>query len=383
MSQKTLHLLLLDSQEDRRQAFSRQLANFDDIHLEAPEREVDPETYFAQDLSQVVLLDGDYMGDGYGFGAALLANFPEKAVLLLEDQPNVDKLKQALVAGFSDIVASDIESEQLIETIYRSQLNKSRSLELIREDKTKKTQTSYGKIITVFSTKGGVGRTFTALNLAVLLKKQNDARVALVDLDVDYGTLALAMGLQGKTTINDVLGDLRNLDGDLLDSYMLNHDSGVKVLSSTGEPQLDSYVNSEQIEIILRTLQDNYDFVVVDLPGRFMEMITPAFTLASLVYMVTTPDILALSNVKAGLGLLKDLNFPSTRLKIVLNQAGRKSLSKADVEKSLDASVFVIIPYDQAAHSSLNLGIPFVQTNPRSKTTRALQALVEGFARER
>lgn len=382
MSKETVRLLLLDGVEERRKELYGRLSNFTDLYLDAPQEVIDPETFFTDDLSQVILLDKDYLGDGYGFGAALLDNFPEKAVLLLEDDPNIEKMKQALQAGFSDVISSDLDNEQLIEAILRSQLQKKRSMELLREDKSKRVQNSHGKIITVFSTKGGVGRTFTALNVAILIKQKTNAKVALMDMDIDYGTLAPAMGLQGKTNVNDVLGDLRNLDSDLLESYMLTHESGVRVLSAVSEPQLDSYVNSEQMEIILHILQDTFDYIIIDMPSRFLEMSTPAFTLASMVYMVTTPEILALNNVKAGMTFLRELNFPAARLKIVLNRLSRKSLSKNDVEKSLDASVFVSLPEDASVTTSLNLGTPFVLSNPRSKTTRALEALVEGFLTE-
>lgn len=382
MSKETVRLLLLDGVEERRKELYGRLSNFTDLYLDAPQEVIDPETFFTDDLSQVILLDKDYLGDGYGFGAALLDNFPEKAVLLLEDDPNIEKMKQALQAGFSDVISSDLDNEQLIEAILRSQLQKKRSMELLMEDKSKRVQNSHGKIITVFSTKGGVGRTFTALNVAILIKQKTNAKVALMDMDIDYGTLAPAMGLQGKTNVNDVLGDLRNLDSDLLESYMLTHESGVRVLSAVSEPQLDSYVNSEQMEIILHILQDTFDYIIIDMPSRFLEMSTPAFTLASMVYMVTTPEILALNNVKAGMTFLRELNFPAARLKIVLNRLSRKSLSKNDVEKSLDASVFVSLPEDASVTTSLNLGTPFVLSNPRSKTTRALEALVEGFLTE-
>ena len=378
MSQE-IRLLLLDGDDDRRQTLFGRLANFSDLVIDAPDDPVDPAAYFQKDTSQVVILDSGYLQDGYGFGAALLESLPDRSVILLEDEPSLEKMKRALVAGFSDVISSDISSEELIETITRSQMSKQHSIDLLRTDNSQRTQNSHGKIVTVFSTKGGVGCTFTALNVAVLLKKRTDAKVVLVDLDVDYGTLSSAMGLQAKTTINDVLSDLRNLDRDLLDSYLLTHESGVRVLAAVGEPQLDNYTNSEQVDIILRALQDNFNYIVIDMPARFMEMSTPAFTMASQIFLVTTPEILSLNNVKAGLNLLKQLNFPVARIKVILNRVNRKGLTKADVEKSLGTNVFVAIPDDPAVAMSLNLGTPYVTTNPRSKSSKALQALVEGL----
>lgn len=378
MSRENVRILVLDENKDRRQGLMQRLANFTDLQLEVPENVIDPSTYFINDDSEVVLVGSDYLGDGYGFSSAMLEAFPEKAVLLIDEEPSLDKMKQALIGGLSDVLSSEIENEALVEAILRSRLAKKQSLERLREDKTKTTQRSYGKIITIFSTKGGVGRTFVATNLAVLLANHSETKVALLDLDTEYGTAALAMGLQGKTTINDVLGDLKNLDGDLLDSYMLTHESGVKVLAA-GEPQLENFINAEQIQIILQTLQDNYDFVIVDMPSRFMEMNSPAFTLATQLFMITSPEILALNNVKAGLGLLKDLNFPASRIRLVLNRWQRKGLSKNDVEKTLDANVFATIPEDAAVFNSLNLGTPLATSNPKGRTTKALQALVSSL----
>ena len=133
-----------------------------------------------------------------------------------------------------------------------------------------------GQVYTVFSTKGGVGKTFVSINLAASLAKNTEKRVVLVDLDLDFGNAALALNLYPKFTITDVIDDIRHMDSDLIESYLIPHASGIKVLPANLQPAMNDFINAEHIHVILESLRESFDYVVVDMPGRFVETIMPA-----------------------------------------------------------------------------------------------------------
>ncbi|NTU88638.1 MAG: AAA family ATPase [Actinobacteria bacterium] len=294
-------------------------------------------------------------------------------------------MKKALRMGISDVLPSSADTETLVESVYRSQVKKLQWQESIKSSKGRVPagKVSRGKIISFFSTKGGVGTTFLAVNFAVLLRNETQKRVALVDLNLNYGNVALALNLPVRNSINDVVNEIRNIDGDLIESFMVTHESGLKVLASNPDPQLGDFVNGDHIQVILSTLQESFDYIVLDLPSDFLEVIRPVFALTNTLFMVTTPDILALSNVKSALILLREMNFPAARVRLALNRLSRSSMSKSRVERTLDMPVSFTIPEDASGvYASLNIGSPYVGTKKPFKKTGSIEQAVRSFIEE-
>jgi pilus assembly protein CpaE len=241
-----------------------------------------------------------------------------------------------------------------------------------------------GQVFTVFSTKGGVGKTFISINLAVSLAKNTGKRVVLVDLDLDCGNAALALNVLPKYTIADIIDDIRNIDADLIESYLIPHESGIKVLPANSQPQMSEFINAEHIDIILRTLQSSFDYVVVDMPARFHEPVNPAFAIADKLFLVTTPEVSTVRNIKASLLTLNDLNYPKSKIKIILNRLDSKGEIKAkDVESTLNQALYGSLMADyRDVISSLNMGIPFVVKNPRDTITKGFNSIVKKIVDE-
>ena len=155
----------------------------------------------------------------------------------------------------------------------------------------------------------------------------------LLDLDLDFGNAALALNLYPKFTISDVVDDIRNIDSDLIESYLMPHESGIKVLPANLQQQMNDYMNAEHIRIILESLRESFDYIVVDMPARFVDKVMPALALADTLLVVTTPEISSVRNVKALLATLMDLNFPQSKVKIILNKEQiRGDIKQKDIE---------------------------------------------------
>lgn len=334
------------------------------IHLESDLKES-----FSKDVSDVVLISEHYLGDGYKASETITTHYPYKTVILLEDELSQSNVRRAVTCGASDIISPLSGTEELTEAIYRAHSQHLQKQEMLMVSKRQKSNLE-GKVLTVFSTKGGTGKTFVATNLAVSLMKETGKRVVLFDLDLDYGGDSIALNTPVKYSMANVINEIRNIDEDLMESYLLTHESGVKILAANPEPSFNDYVNSDHIELILRTLQSGYDYVVVDMPGRFMPTVNPAFSMADFVLLITTPEILTLKNIKSSLVVFKELNYPVSKLRVVLNKASKAGISRKDVESTLGYEVFSEIPEDiKGARQSQNEGKPYVTSFPRSATT--------------
>ncbi len=327
----------------------------------------------------VILLSAMVPGDGYKLAEKIVSNYPWIAIIMLERELKEETMRKAIFAGAKDVLIIPFSPSKLVDAIYRSyQMVKKKSM-LAREKPATvgRKRPRLGQVITVFSTKGGVGKTFVSANLAVSLAQNTDGKVALVDLDLDFGNAALALNVIPRYTISDVVNEIRNLDQELIESYLIAHRSGIKLLAANSQPQMAEFINAEHIEIIIKVLQSAYDYVVIDMPARFYDPVDPAFHEADLLFLVTTQDVATLRNLKASLAALNSLNYPKHKIKMLLNKAeSRSEIKPKDVETTLNSEIYGILPADyKLASSSLNKGIPLVLLYPRAKVSRSFQEL--------
>ena len=187
----------------------------------------------------------------------------------------------------------------------------------------------------------------------------------------------MALNLYPKFTISDVVDDIRNIDSDLIESYLMPHESGIKVLPANLQQQMNDYMNAEHIRIILESLRESFDYIVVDMPARFVDKVMPALALADTLLVVTTPEISSVRNVKALLATLMDLNFPQSKVKIILNKEQiRGDIKQKDIELTLNKKVDAAIGFDyQKVLSSLNRGIPLVSEYPKNVISKNIEKL--------
>lgn len=313
--------------------------------------------------ADVILLGAGVSADGYKVSEKISLEHPECAVIIIEENFSEDIIHKALFSGAKDVLVYPFTPTKLVNTIYRSNELLKKGVILNRGSSSKsRKKSSLGNVITVFSTKGGVGKTFISTNLAIALHKASGKRTVLVDLDLDFGNTALALNIVPKFTISDVVDDIKNIDQDLIESYLIPHGSGISILPANAKPQINEFINAEHIHIILKTLQKSFDYIIVDTPARFYEPINPSFVIADSLFIVTTPEISTIRNIKSALITLNELNYPKSKIKIFLNQAHSKSLIKPkDIESVLNQDIYASIKFDnKTVLASLNEGVPVV-----------------------
>jgi pilus assembly protein CpaE len=237
-------------------------------------------------------------------------------------------------------------------------------------------------MICVLGPKGGTGKTLVSTNLSVSLALAGH-KVALVDLDLQFGDIGLSLGLRPDKTIHDLVRSGGSLDADKLGAYLVKHESGLNVLMAPTRPDQASTVTVDFLRDVFTTLRSMCDYVIVDTPPGFTPEVIAAIDLSSDVCIVGMLDSLSLKNTKLGLETLELMGYDPQHITLVLNRADtRVGITLEDVDAIIGRSPQVFIPSDRQIPISVNDGTPIVIQEERSEAARAFQKLAESYIEE-
>lgn len=309
---------------------------------------------------------------------------PEVAVVLVVDELTTDVLQRALRAGVRDVLAAPVPSEQLRTAVSRLAVAAPQAGTVKPSAREEGPSGPLGRVVVVFSTKGGAGKSMVASNVAVSLARRSDRPVVLVDADLQFGDVAVMLKLAPQHTIVDAVNAFDRLDSQLLQSLLIRHEpSGLYVLPAPLEPAFADQVGSAQMARIVALLREFAGHVVVDTPAYFNDVVLGLIEGADDVLLVAGMDIPNIKNVKIGLQTLRLLNIPLTKVKLVLNRANSKvKLDVSEVERTLQIKAQALIPSDVLVPQSVNKGTPIVLDAPKSSVTKAIEELAGLFVVE-
>ena len=237
-----------------------------------------------------------------------------------------------------------------------------------------------GQLVTVFSPKGGVGKTTLAVNLGIALADRGSKSVCVVDLDLGFGDIAITLQLIPARTMADAVHFESGLDFSVLEPLLTPHGSGISALVAPVQPDAKDSIPASLVGRILSMLKANFDFVVVDTAPTFDEFVLSAFDETDELLLVTTLDVPTLKNVKIAVETLDLLNFPKSRRHLVLNRADDKvGLSAEEVESTLGMKIEVAIPTSSQVANATNSGEPIASALPKHPVSQAVTRLAQSF----
>jgi pilus assembly protein CpaE len=332
------------------------------------------------EVDVVLLGPGVRAADAVKLAERVQKRAPEVSVLLVADALTSDVLTSAMRAGVRDILPAEFTGAQLADAVGRAQTLSRQIRERAGAPSDDGGDEPECEIITVFSSKGGVGKSFLATNLGVLLAERTGQDVALVDLDLQFGDLAIMLQLFPARTMYDAAQNIQHLDADALTGYLAAHRSGVKLLAAPFEPGLAETIPADAVQRILRMLKQRARYIVVDCPAAFSEHVVAALDESDRAVLVTSMDVPSIKNLKLALQTLDLLGFARERIRLVLNRADTEvGLRVQEVEKTLGTTVDVSIPSGREVPLSINRGMPLVQEAQYSPVVLAISQLADAI----
>ncbi len=291
-------------------------------------------------------------------------------VVLATTAPSSELVRWALDAGVADVLWLPAPQENVFFVVEKA-AQTARQIE---------TSSGEGRVVTVFSPKGGSGKSVVSTNLSVAAATHAGRKTLLIDLDLQFGDAAIMLGLAPDNTVRELLGTPTALDGEKLAVYTERHSSGVDVLPAPMSPEDAELVGEEAIRTLLRVARETYDLVVVDTAPFFYGPMLATLDQTDELLLLCNPDVPTLKNVRLTLKTLELLSFPEERLRIVLNRASANLMDRGDVEAALDRKVDWLLPLDPSVPLAVNGSTPAVLARPDAPFGVAMLELARATA---
>jgi pilus assembly protein CpaE len=237
-----------------------------------------------------------------------------------------------------------------------------------------------GTIVTVFSPKGGTGKTVVATNLAAALAKIEAKKTLILDLDLQFGDAAIMLGVEPEKTIFDLVVAPGELDTEKLSGYATHHPCGLEIMPAPLRPEDAELVTEAKLARLLEVARESYDVIVVDTSPFFHGPMLATLDRTDELFLLCGLDVPTLKNVKLALQTLEMLSFPHDRIKIVLNRANSKvGMKPSEVEDALGMKLAHLIPSDRAVPLGVNRGKPVVLADDGADFSRALRTMAKSI----
>jgi len=386
-----IRVMIVDDVSETRENVRKLLQFESDVDVVGAARTGKEAIQLSLDLHPDVVLMDINMPDMDGIAAteAIRAKQPAVQVVILSVQGDQNYMRRAMLAGARDFLTKPPMGDELISavrlagSVAQAERLKTAQVQVAPVSRNVGPMAVYGgtkgKIVTIYSPKGGTGTTTLAVNLALTLHNE-DTHVALVDANLQFGDVAVFMNEQGKNTIVDIAPRVEELDPDIVQEVMLKHAaSGLHILAAPSRPENAEKVTSSQFGKVLEYLRQMYAYVVVDTSAFLTDVTLAAIDVSDLIVLVTTQDIPSIKNCRLFLDLLQTLGIERERILFVMNRFDKRiNITPDRVTENLKQEIVSVIPLDeQTATKAVNRGVPFVLDSRSAPAARGIFSLAE------
>jgi pilus assembly protein CpaE len=323
----------------------------------------------------ILLMDINMPGmDGIATTERISADLPNTSIIMMSVQGEADYLRRSMLAGAREFLVKPFSSDELTASIrqvhIRERQKRGRMLVAAQGSAGSgaTSSTKEGRIVTLFAPKGGVGRTTLAVNLAVAMAGEQRQTVTLVDGSFQFGDVGVLLNLNPKNkSILDVVADSTTTDDDLVDTTLINHSTGIKVLLAPPSPEMAELITVDHVRRMMGRLRDTNDFVVVDLWPHFNDVSLALLDMSDVILTILTLEITNIKNIRLFLEVAEQLGY-ADRLRLVLNRADSAfGIRVADVENSVGRKIdHQVVSDGRTVVYALNRGVPFVWSNSQA-----------------
>ena len=393
MAADKIRILIVDDIAETRENIRKLLQFESDVDVVGAARSGKEGIQLAQELDPDVILMDINMPDIDGITATeqVRKRSPHVQVVILSVQSDQSYMRRAMLAGARDFLNKPPLGDELISAIRRAG-------EMAHTERAKNAQQGAaasasglggisanfapihkGKIITIYSPKGGTGCTTLAVNLAIALNNE-DTRTALVDANLQFGDVAIFVNEPGKNAIIELAPRVDELEQEVVDEILISHGaSGVKILTAPQRPEFAEKITAEQFVKVVQYLQRIYAYVVVDTSHILSDVVLSIFDVSDVITLVTTQEIPAIKNARLFLDLLQTMGISKNRIIFTMNRYDKRiSITPERVGENLKHEVSVTIPLDEkVAITAVNRGVPFMLDNKSQPIGRGIFSLAE------
>ena len=375
-----IRILLADSDAQQRETLRNSLSNHKECSIEGivgdGERAARIAAQMQPDIAIVEM--GMTRTDGSDTADSIAISAPRCQLIIMSDRNDPEMIRRAMQAGAREFLVKPVEGEQLIQAIYRVHGFAAKRKQGLVEDTARALEhTRACQVISVWGPKGGVGRTFVAVNLAVALATVEHRRVLLMDGCLGFCTADVALDIESRKNILDLVVDRdEDLEPDMFNTVVVRHASGLEVLLA---PPVEDMLQiaPAHLQRILAMARRLYDVVVIDTRPLLDETTVAFLDLSDVVLTVCNPEIASLRNLRIFLDAASRLGYGGDKVRLVINRHDmRNAIAQSEIEKVCRHQIFYNICNDhEAVATSINRGQPLVTSQPGRPITREIMAL--------
>lgn len=392
MSPDKIRVLIVDDIAETRENVRKLLQFEADVEVVGAARSGKEGIQLCQEFDPDVVLMDINMPDIDGIAATeqIRHKSPHIQIVILSVQGDQNYMRRAMLAGARDFLTKPPMGDELVSAIRRAG-------EVARLERAKNSQgrggsvasmmpvmagpagLAQGKLVTLYSSKGGVGTTTLAVNLAIALHN-DDTRVVLVDGNLQFGDVAVFVNEQGKNTLSEIAPRVDELDAEIVQDIMIKHEpSGIHILAAPQRPEQAENVSPEQFAKVLSFLRRLYAYIVIDTTPTLSDITLTVIDNSDAIVLVTTQEIPAIKNARLFLDLLQTMGVGRERIVFTMNKYDKRiAITPQRVSENLKQEIAVVIPLDERiVIPAVNRGVPFVLENKAQPVGRGIFALAE------